>query len=78
MSVLYKIFNPADGLYTNVETLDECLKITAERAYNLYMQYTHQQPYSIVEITEEGYEVWNDNTIDEEQIKTHIVNQIKK
>jgi hypothetical protein len=74
----YKVFNPSDGLYTTVETLDECLKLVSERAYNLYMSHTHQQPYSIVELTSEGHEVWNNTTIDEEQIKKHLVEQFAK
>lgn len=74
----YKVFNPLNGLYTNVETLEECLQLVSERAYDLYMTYTHQQPYSIVEITPDGHEVWNDTHIDKEQITKHIVNQFTK
>ena len=74
----YKVFNPLDGLYTTVETLDECLELVSERAYILYMQHTHKQPYCVVELTPEGHEVWPDTNIDKEQIKKHIVNQFAK
>ncbi len=74
----YKIFNPSDGLYTTVETLDECLELVSKRAFDLYMLHTHKQPYSVIELTPEGHEVWLDTIIDEEQIKKHLVEQFAK
>lgn len=76
--MIYKVFDPSNGLYTTVETLDECLKLVSERAYNLYMLHTHQQPYNIIETTHEGHEVWNNTIVDEEQIKKHLVEQFAK
>ena len=72
----YSVLNPTNGSYQDAETLDECLNLVSEIAYNLLLNYTHNQPYSVVEIHDDGSETWR-NPAGEEilspaQIKANI------
>lgn len=72
----YSVLNPTTGLYQDAETLDECLDLVSETSYNLLLNYTHNQPYSVVEIHDDGSETWR-NPAGEEilspaQIKANI------
>jgi len=72
----YTVLNPMTGLYQDAETIDECLNLVSQTAYNLLLNHTHEQPYSIVEINDDGSETWR-NPAGEEilspaQIKANI------
>lgn len=56
--IIYKIFNPSNALYADAETMDECIETVAQLAYDFFMKHTHNAPYSIVEVQDNGAEVW--------------------
>lgn len=46
------------GEYADTVDKNECLAKLAETAWNFYLSYTHNQPYTVVTINEDGSEVW--------------------
>jgi hypothetical protein len=58
MTTLYKIFNPVTGEYSTVDTKEACIEKVGELACNFYLSHTHNNPYSIVTINEDGSETW--------------------
>ncbi len=57
MKIIYKIFNPMDGIYIDTSTIEECKTVFAKLAYDFFLQYAHNQPVSIV-IEDNGIEIW--------------------
>lgn len=76
MQKIYKIFNPATGEYEPAASLEECLQKTADKMYSFYLDYAHNNPYSIVEVHDNGTEIWRNphsgELIPPEQIKAAI------
>lgn len=58
MQKIYKIFNPATGEYDPAATEEECKQKLARRAWEFYFSYAHGTPYSIVEVHNNGTEIW--------------------
>lgn len=54
----YAVFNPADGLYTQVDTIEEAVAKSAEIACAFFLEHTHNNPFSVVQIAENGDETW--------------------
>lgn len=61
----YAVFNPLDGQYYFVDTIQECQEKMANISYDFYMFHTHNSPVSLVEYFEDGSENWKsaDGTI---------------
>jgi hypothetical protein len=80
MQKIYKIFNPATGEYEPAATAEECKQKLAQRAWEFYFSYAHSTPYSIVEVHNDGSEVWRNPQGEEvlalEQVQTAIQNLI--
>ena len=78
----YSVLNPTTGSYQDAETLDECLDLVSEIAYNLLLNYTRNQPYSVVEIHDDGSETWQNPAGEEilspDQIKLNIKGRGRK
>lgn len=83
---IYGVFNPNDGLYTKLESFDECLSKVAENALILLMAHTHNSPYAIITTDAEGNEVWQSLTgepisslnLSYVQVRTSIEERIKR
>jgi hypothetical protein len=62
--IKYAIFNPLNGQYEYVDTVEQCQQTMANTAYGFYMLHSHNNPASIVEYFEDGSEKWlnYDNT----------------
>jgi hypothetical protein len=58
MTTIYKIFNPTTGEYATAETVDACAEVLADAAMYLLNNFTHNSPYSVVDINEDGSQVW--------------------
>ena len=54
----FAVFNPADGSYTQVNTIEEAVTMAAQIACAFFMQQTNNAPFSVVEIDENGAETW--------------------
>jgi hypothetical protein len=65
METVYKIINPENGEYVTKNTLEECVDFVAHVAINLLNSFTHNAPYSVVEINDDGSQVWRNPTGDE-------------
>jgi hypothetical protein len=77
MQKIYKIFNPATGEYEPAATLEECTIKLASQAWTFYLQYAHGQPYSVVEINDDGSEVWR-TPAGEEMTNPEVMKQLIK
>lgn len=58
MSIVYKVLNPLNGEYLSASTPEECIEFVADLAVNLLNNLTHNAPYSVVETTPEGAQIW--------------------
>ena len=54
----YKVFNPEEGQYYQYFTLEECHKEVFQCMWAMYLKHTHNQPYVVVTINENGSETW--------------------
>jgi hypothetical protein len=77
MQTIYKIFNPATGEYEPAASKEECVQKLANRAWSFYIEYSHDQPYSIVEVHDNGSEVWR-NPAGEEITSPEVIKQLIK
>ena len=58
MKTIFKVLNPANGLYADYLTMEDAQAAAKERAWEFYLEHTHQCPISKVFVTEEGAEIW--------------------
>lgn len=65
MTTVYKILNPLNGEYVTANSADECFSFMADIALNLLTNYTHGAPYSVVDINEDGTQIWRNPQGDE-------------
>jgi hypothetical protein len=55
---IYKVLNISNGEYIDCNTEVETIRKIAQLAVDRWFEYTQGQPYSIVEINEDGLETW--------------------
>ena len=65
MQTKYKILNPVTGQYDTFDTFDACADELGIRAWEFYLLHTHHNPYTVVEINDDGSETWRNPTGDE-------------
>lgn len=58
MTIQYAVFNPASGIYDRASTTEERNILIAQIAYNYFLSHGTSMPYSVVEINEDGSEIW--------------------
>lgn len=58
MKTIFKVLNPANGLYNEYQTMEEAQTAAKQFAWDFYFEHTHKNPISKVLITEEGAEIW--------------------
>jgi hypothetical protein len=58
MTTIYKILNPLNGEYVTANTIEECEVYVVDLAFNLLNHVTHNAPYSVIDIKEDGSQVW--------------------
>jgi hypothetical protein len=58
MTTKFACLNPLTGEYKFATSKEELCATVAELAVQLFMQHTHQAPFSIVETLEDGSEKW--------------------
>lgn len=79
MTLKYKLFNPNNGEYTEYISKEELAVGLAEAAYNLYLSYTHNSPYSVVIQNDDGSETWQnpqgETILSPKDVKKHIEEQ---
>lgn len=80
MTTIYKVLDPTIGQYTDCKTKDELLVQLSKLAYKFYMSHTHNNPYTMVTINEDGSETWRnaqgEEILSPAQIEEMIQNQI--
>jgi len=74
MGIVYRIYHPKEGTHVDAQTLDECLEKVVNMAWDIYIDFTHNSPYFVVETSEDGLsEVWRnpqgEEVISPEEIK---------
>ena len=62
MRTKFAVLNPIDGSYTQVTTEQERDVLLAQNAWNFFLSHTHNRPFSIVTINEDGSETWSSPT----------------
>lgn len=55
----YAIIDPLSGLYTYANTTEERNDLLAKTAWSFYLAQTNNQPYTNVEVKEDGSESWS-------------------
>jgi hypothetical protein len=70
MQIVYKVLDPNNGLYQQVETQENAEELAREIAWQFYLTHTHEKPITKVEISEDGSEIWK--TIDDEILRKPI------
>ena len=65
MQTKYKILNPMTGQYDTFDTFDDCANELGARAWEFYLLHTHYNPYTVVEVNDDGSETWRNPTSDE-------------
>ena len=78
MQKIYKILNPATGEYEPAATLEECLDKVSTRAVEFYKHHTHNNPYSVVEVHDNGTEIWRNPDGNEILCPVKLEENIKK
>lgn len=58
MTTKFAIINPATGTYEFVATKSELTETIATMAFEFFLLHTHGNPVSLVEVLEDGSEVW--------------------
>jgi len=80
MKIIYKVFNPQNGLYTDLSSIEECTQLFAKIAYEFYVTHTGNQPISIV-IEEDGVETWRNmqgtEIVNPELVQQQILEQLE-
>lgn len=59
MTKNYRVLNPITGEYRHASTLEECEQLVVDTAYDFYMMHVHNIPFSVVEVTDDGKEIWS-------------------
>jgi hypothetical protein len=65
MQTKYKILNPLTGQYDTFDTFDACANELGARAWEFYLLHTHYNPYTVIEVNDDGAETWRNPTGDE-------------
>jgi len=65
MQTVYRISNPAQGLYIETDSIESAKEAMIKQALEFYLQHTHQNPISVVEIDDVGAETWRNLSSDE-------------
>lgn len=65
MQTKYKILNPLTGQYDTFDTFDACADELGIRAWEFYLLHTHHNPYTVVEVNDDGSETWRNPTGEE-------------
>ncbi len=80
MATVYKILNPLNGEYVTANDFEECTQFAADIALNLLTHYTHGAFYSVVDINEDGTQIWRnpqgEEIADPIKVKEKIKQQI--
>lgn len=58
MTNKFAVINPMTGLYTEASTEQERDTLLAQIAWDFFLSQTHNTPYSVVTINEDGSENW--------------------
>jgi hypothetical protein len=54
----YKVFDPTIGQYQVYFTLEQCQNAVFKNMWDTYLKFTHDQPYIVVTLNEDGSEKW--------------------
>jgi hypothetical protein len=65
MTKKFAVLNPLNGSYTKASTTEERNSTLADFAWKIYLSHTHNLPYSVVEINDDGSETWRNPQGDE-------------
>lgn len=79
---VYKVFDPISGSYVQCDTKQVAHDVIASMALNYWLEHCHNQPYSVVEILEDGMTIWRnpegDNIPNPEEIKKIFLEHLEK
>lgn len=77
MTIKYAVLNPSTGTYSYSINIEDRNKELAKVASEFYFKYAQNDPFSIVEIDENGNEIWKTATGDDrltpDQIEADIL-----
>lgn len=55
----FAVFNPTDGSYKKFDSIEDTLAEASDVAFIIYMRHVHENPFSIIEVAEDGTEIWS-------------------
>jgi len=58
MKTQYAILSPVTGTYTKVDDPKQVPALIAQAALDFYLAHTHQSPYTIINVNDDGSETW--------------------
>lgn len=58
MITIYKLFDPKTGSYIDIFDKEELIKTIAEKAFEFFLHHTHNSPYTVVTIDDDGVTTW--------------------
>lgn len=59
MTTKFSVINPMTGIYTDAATEQERDALLAKTAWEFFLAHTHNMPYSVVVVNEDGSETWS-------------------
>jgi hypothetical protein len=65
MITFYKVFNPYTGLHTDAHNVEELKAELLKVAWETYMRFTDNQPFTVVTLNKDGSQVWRSPTGEE-------------
>jgi hypothetical protein len=79
---VYKVLDPTTGEYIDTFTAEECQSKIVDIAYEIFVSYTHGNPYSIAEVDEEtGAETWfnsqGETIMSLDEIKSRLLSKMQ-
>ena len=75
---IYKIHNPYSGMYVDVSNVAELAEVLAQQAWEAYMILTHNQPITVVDINDDGSQIWRSPQGDVYPTPEEIQEKMKK
>lgn len=60
--IKYAVLNPANGTYTYCDTIEQRDNLIVTTALNFFLSTVNNAPYSVVEINQDGSEIWSSPT----------------
>ena len=75
--VIYKVQTGDGSGYVDALSLDELVKVMVQQAWSIYFRNTHESPYSVATINEDGSETWASPSGEPQLSPAQIIEQLE-